>query len=422
MTAALAAQAGGYLSSGVTLEAAVRTVAATEGTVITASGNFGPSLVLTIGADGKPRARTWNVFTPGAYTANVVSTVAVNDGQPHHVAARYAIATGTLTLFVDGVVVASVVSTAGSGQIEAISNKVTAGGSTHTPAFNGLIAHAALTDGAVADARIADHAAALLNAFRGETVASRLARYNRWAGNAFGTITAVSTVATVGHFDTDGKSIADAIAAVSSVEDGLIFVAGDGTLVARGRATLLNATPSYTVPGPTAGQAARIRNTLKYSTNPLSGIVNDLTGTMPGGVTQHVINSASQDEWGHAEDSVDGPFIDEVALASVIEWRVNTEATPQPTPDGLSVRMSQLDDAVTTTLLGVDLGSVIAWTNMPGQAPAATDTGVVLGIEETYTPEDLLWTVTLAPNPGAQVLIADDPVRGLADSGFIAAY
>jgi hypothetical protein len=417
--AAIASNVGGFFSTGVVLEAAVRTTSVTEGAVAAAAGGFGPGLVLSVDADGKPRARCWNVFTPGTYTANAVSSVAVNDGQPHHLAARWTIATGVLDLYVDGVLRGTATAPAAD---YVSTDRVTIGGSTHLAPFDGLVAHVALTNSPLSGARIAEHAAALLTAFRGETVASRLARYNRWAGSPFGVVTAVSAVASVGHFDTAGKSVADAINAVSTIEDGITFVAGDGTLMARGRATLLGATAVYTVPGPTAGQASRVRNTLKYSTNPLGGIVNDLTGTAPGGITVRVIDSTSQGEWGHAEDSVDGPFIDENALNAVIEWRVATEATPQPYPDGLSVRMSQLDDATTTTILAVDLGHVIAWTNMPGQAPAVTDTGVVLGIEETYTPEDLLWTVTLAPSPGSDVWVLEDATFGAIDSTHRIAY
>ena len=69
------------------------------------------------------------------------------------------------------------------------------------------------------------------------------------------------------------------------------------------------------------------------------------------------------------------------------------------------------------------LGDVIAWTGMPDQAPSATDSGVVLGIEETYTHADLLWTATsVSATSGLNVLIFDDPVRGVLDSTNVFRY
>ncbi len=423
LAAKLSRQVAGFFSTGLTAETVVRTTTTIEGVMVGVGDFFGPRLLVSMDPDGKPRARLWQVFTPGVYAAEAVSTAAVNDGQPHHVAARWTTASGTLALFVDGSLVASDIASVGSSPMLLLSERVTVGGTTVLAApFTGLLAHVAVTDAALSNARISEHAAALLTGFRGEGVAARLARYNAWAGNPFGTVTDASNAALVGYYDTEGKSIADAIGAVATVEDGLTFVGGDGSLIARGRSTFINATPAYTIPGPLAGQASRVQGGLKYTSNPLTAVVNDMTGSMPGGVTQRVIDSGSINEWGRSTASVEGPFIDEAALAAVIEWRVNTDSEPVPDADGMEVRLSLLTDAETAALLAVDIGSVIAWTGMPSQAPTAADRGVVLGIDETYSSRDLLWGATLAPNPGALVLIADDPVRGLADHGFIAAY
>ena len=418
------ARRAGFFSDGVVLEAAVRTTSTTEGAIIAAAAAFGPSLILSMDANGKPRVRRWNVFTPGSYAANAVSTVAVNDGQPHHVAARWTIATGVLDLFVDGFLRGTDTAPPGPGGVIGdflVTDTVTVGGSTHLENFTGLVAHAAITDTALPDARIADHATALINGFLGESVASRLDRYNRWAGTAFAGTTISSPVATVGHFDTEGKSIMEAVAAVQTVEDGMTYVDGSGRLTMRGRPAFTSSTVTMTIPGPGAGQSARIRDTLTYTTDPRT-VVNDVTGTMTDGTTQRVISSTSIAEYGRVSDNVDGPFVSEPAMQSVLEWRVSTEATPTPQTNALSVRMSQLDDATTSSLLTLDMGLVVGWSGMPAQAPAAADSGVILGIEETYTPDDLLWTATVAPNYGATVMVADDPVKGHADSGYIAAY
>ena len=161
---------------------------------------------------------------------------------------------------------------------------------------------------------------------------------------------------------------------------------------------------------------------LSYTTNPRT-FVNDITGTMPGGITRRATDAASVAEYGRTTDTVEGPFATVEDLAAVIEWRVRTESTPRPAVEGLSVRLSQLDDADTAALLALDLGDVIAWTGMPDQAPSATDSGVVLGIEETYTHTDLLWTATsVSATSGLNVLIFDDPVRGVLDSTNVFGY
>ena len=226
----------------------------------------------------------------------------------------------------------------------------------------------------------------------------------------------------MGNYDTDGKSLTDGINAVASVEDGLAYINGAGVLTIRGRSAFVNDDPVFTIPGPTDGAANRVRGSLSYSTNPRT-FVNDITGTMPGGITYRAVDAASVAEYGRTTDTVEGPFATVEDLAAVIEWRVKTESTPRPAADGLSVRLSQLDDADTAALLALDLGDVIAWTGMPDQAPSATDSGVVLGIEETYTHADLLWTATsVSATSGLNVLIFDDPIRGVLDSTNVFGY
>ena len=415
---------GNYYYPSTTLEAAVTVDPATvtEGTVATVSGGYGPSLVITVGADGKPRARTWNVFTPGAWTASVIGATAINDDLVHHLAATWNNSTGTLALYVDGASAGSVVSSAGTGRFEANGDHITAGGSSHTPTLTGTVAYVAAFPSVLSGARIAEHAAGVLDGFTGETVAQRIARYNRWAGYAYPTITHIGTSAIVGNYDTEGKSLTDAINAVAAVEDGLAYIDGAGVLTIRGRSTFVNDDPVFTIPGPTDGAANRVRGSLSYSTNPRT-FVNDITGTMPGGITRRATDAASMLEYGRTADTVEGPFATVEDLAAVIEWRVKTESTPRPAVDGLSVRLSQLDDADTAALLALDLGDVIAWTGMPDQAPSATDSGVVLGIEETYTHADLLWTATsVSATSGLNVLIFDDPVRGVLDSTNVFGY
>lgn len=421
---ALRGPIGTYLSPNVTLEATVTvdSATATEGTAATISGGYGPTLVLTVGADGKPRARTWDVFTPGVWRASVIGAAAINDGNPHHLAATWTTTTGTLALYVDGVSAGSVVSTAGAGRHEANGDQVTAGGSSHTDPLTGTVAYVAAFRGVLSGARIAEHADGILDGFTGETVAQRIDRYNRWAGYPHPTITHIGTSAIVGNYDTDGKSLTDAINAIATVEDGLAYINGAGVLVIRGRSAFVNDDPVFTIPGPTDGAANRVRGSLTYSTNPRT-FVNDITGTMPGGITYRAVDAASVAEYGRTTATVEGPFATVEDLAAVIEWRVKTESTPRPAADGLSVRLSQLDDADTAALLALDLGDVIAWTGMPDQAPSATDSGVVLGIEETYTHADLLWTATsVSATSTVNVLIFDDPVRGVLDSTNVFGY
>ena len=420
----LATPVGTLFSPNVTLEAVVTVDPATvtEGTVATITGGYGPALVITVGADGKPRARTWNVFVAGVWRASVVGATAINDGRPHHLAATWTTATGTLALVVDGVGAGSVVSTAGAGKYEAAGTHVTAGGSSHTDALTGTVAYVAAFPSVLSGARIAEHANGALTGFTGDTVTERIDRYNRWAGTPHPIVDYVDPAAIVGNYDTDGKSLTDAINAVATVEDGLAYINGSGALILRGRSTLINTDPAFTIPGPTDGAANRVRGSLSYSTNPRT-FVNDITGTMPGGITYRATDAASVAEYGRTADTVEGPFATVEDLAAVIEWRVRTESTPRPTAEGLSVRLSQLDDADTADLLGLDLGDVIAWTGMPDQAPAATDSGVVLGIEETYTHADLLWTATaVSATSNVNVMITNDPVRGLTDAGNVAGY
>lgn len=416
LTGQMAGPVGSYLSNGVVITALVRTTAG--GHVHSIGDAFGDALTLSVNGSGQVVAATTNQFRP-ELNMTVTTSVVVNDGRPHVLVARWA-SDNTLAVFVDGAAAGGTTLAGGWTNHRRANITVSVGGNRYGATFTGTIANAAVFDAPLANGVIADLAAAPLTGFQGEPAASRLARYNRWAGSPFAVIDAAGATAQVGHFDTDGKGLTDCIDAVTVVEDGLAFVRGDGALVLRSRSSLIRPTVAVTLPGPGDGPSNVLRDGFTLREDP-EGVVNDLEGSRPGG-QQRVISSSSIDAYGRRSESIDGPFASDAALAAVLEWMLNTQSSPITKVDGLSVRLSQLDDTKTAAVLAADIGSVIGWNALPSQAPASSDTGVIVGLSEVYSSRDLLWTPDVAPNPGGDVWVIEDPVYGQLDSTHRISY
>lgn len=414
----LTSAAGSFFSTGLTVTALVRTTS--TGTVLAIGDKFGDTLTLAITAGGVT-ATTTNQFNPAVNMTTATSSP-VNDGQPHVITARWR-NDDTLSVHVDAAAPVSTTLAGGWSAHRRANVIIAVGGNRYGATFTGSIANVAAFDQPLSDAVIAEFGSAVLTGFLGESAQDRLARYNRWAGSPFAIIDAAGATSQVGHYDTEGKGLVDAVGAVATVEDGITYVRGDGALVLKSRVSFIAPSVVFTVTGPLGGDQNNImRDTVKLSVDPTRA-VNDVTGTRPGGGSQRVINSASQAKYGQRTAQVDGPFATDAAMASVLEWIVNTESDPTRQVEGLSVRLSQLNDYQTLQLLAADLGSTVGWSGLPSQATdAAAGTAAVFGLEETYSSTDLLWSAQVQPNPGVDVWIIEDPVYGALDSTHRIAY
>lgn len=407
-----------YFPTGATLIATIRTTSTTASAVASLSDEFGEKITLSIDATGKAVATTTNPILP-TYALTVTSAGTVNNGEPHVIAAKWD-NTGVLTLYVDSATPVTA-TTGGVAGPQGASTRMSVGGARGFGSFTGIIANVAAFASPLTDAVVAELVAATLTGFQGESPSDRITRYNRWAGGPFGTVSSTAVVSQIGYDNSTGKGLTDLLEGVAQVEDGLVYVRGDGSLKVKGRSSFYTTASAFTIPGPGNGDANRLQDSVAYTFDP-RWITNDVTGSRPGGPQQRVISSSSIDEYGRTTTSIDGPFASDEDLRAVIEWRLNTESTPTIVPEGVAVRLNQLNDADTASLLGVDLGDVIGWTGMPSQAPAATGTAVVLGIEETYTHDELRWEVALGPNFGGDVWILEDPVYGQINSTHRIAY
>lgn len=407
-----------YFPTGATLVATIRTTSSVASAFATIGDAFGEKLTLSIDATGKAVATTTNAVY-SAFALTVTSAGAVNDGEPHAIAAKWD-NTGVLSLYVDSGT-PTTISNGGTSGPQAASDRIGIGGARGFAGFTGIIANVAAFASPLTDAIVGDIIAATLTGFQGESPSDRITRYNRWAGMPFGTVTSTAVVSQIGYDDAAGKGLTDLLEGVGQVEDGLIFVKGDGSLKMQGRSAFYTTTAAVTIPGPGNGAANRLQDSLAYTFDP-RWITNDVTGSRPGGPQQRVISSTSIAEYGRTATSIEGPFASDEDLRAVIEWRLNTESAPAIVPEGVAVRLNQLSDADTATVLAVDLGDVVGWTGMPSQAPAAAGTAVVLGIEETYTHDDLRWEVALGPNFGGDVWVLEDPVYGQINSTHRIAY
>lgn len=416
-----------WLEGAVTLSAVIRTLAVGaapnvygSGSLIVSLGDrYGVAYSLALTTAGRAAARRTDIWT-GASTEVEWST-AINDGTPHHLALVATQTSGavTLRLYVDGVERAS---TSGLPQFGAY-DVVQVGTMSGRPAASGTISHVAVWPRALTEAEMVDLAAGHRTGWDGEPTNYRLARYARWAGVPTGDLSLDGDslyAGTMGHVATDGMSPWEALTLCDGVEGGALSEDGAGRVRFRGRRSGYDPTPTVTIPGPASPGGGLLRDTLQYGVDG-TGLVNDMQAARPGGATQRVVDSVSIEEHGVHSETVTIHAADDDQVSDILEWRVSTGSTPKPRASGVSVRLTRADDATTDALLDVEVGSKVALTGLPSQAPAATDLVAVDGVTETYSHTDgAVWTVETTPV--VPVWIVEHPVYGVLDGAPVVAY
>lgn len=309
----------------------------------------------------------------------------------------------------DGVSAGSVVSTAGAGKYEANGDLITAGGSSHTDPGRAPSPTSLPSTACCPAPRIAEHASGVLDGFTGETVAERIDRYNRWAGYPYPTVTHIGTTAVVGNYDTDRKSRPT-----------------PSTPPPPSRTASPSTGPGCSPSG--AGPAAQQRRSTGLHHPRPHGRRGQPGPGLP--VLLHRPPHVRQRHHRHHARRHHPPRHRLSLHRRVRAHHRHRRRTrhrrgprrrhrvarqdlfhPAPPRTACSVRLSQLDDADTAAC------SRSTWARrhrghpgMPDQAARRHRPGVVLGIEETYTHADLLWTATsVSATSTVNVLISTTP-------------
>lgn len=392
--------------------------------ITTASTPSGTSTLIRYldnGAGGRPVAALWLFIDSsgrlrGTYddglggTVTVSSSAVVTDGLTHHVALR---AAGTsLELYIDGLLDGTI-----AAGVVAISGYVYVGGDGLGNGYTGSISHVAMFDSAtpVGATEIAALSASGLTGFAGERTDQRVARLLDRAGVPSGSMALETGAQTTPAADAlEGVSIADAVVDVMTAENGLVFVAGDGTVIMQNRSHRAHrTTAAATLTAGDVGGDVEVLYDLDQG-------ANYVTATRPDGTAQLAQNPGSITE--HGTYPVDLGTLAVVTDAQALDaawWRVNGFSEPSVRLPGVTVDLLTQPTAFQQTVQGLEVSDRVALTGIPSNAPTVDDQ-IVEGWTETVhvTATDVEWSMQFNTSSWSteQVWILDDPVYSILDS------
>jgi hypothetical protein len=375
---------------------------------------------LSISATGKLQGVNW-AGDSAFYT--LTSAATVTDGATHHAVLREQLVASALTatLFLDGVSVGSF--TFAPWDIfrrDRLSAGATAGSGPAAPStlFNGVLAHVAVYNTYVDDARVLAHAQAGLTGFSGERSDQRIARLARYAGvpaSEVSTETGLSLSLT-NQMTTGAQPIA-LMQDVVKTESGVLFDAGDGVLTFHARSHRYNSASALTL---SAG-GTELDGDLQPKLDD-QGMANDITATRTGGVTLRAADTASIDDHGVYRDDLQLLTTDDAEVFDAAYWNLNTRSSPLVRVSTCSVNLHNASSAQKTAILARELGDKITLAGLPAQAPSTSMGCFIEGVSEQITPEVHRVEYNLSPAAQAGVWTLDSPTQSVLGSTTRLAY
>jgi hypothetical protein len=341
------------------------------------------------------------------------------DGLPHAIIAR-GDHLSLYSVWVDGVSLSPFAgSVLGANYLETLSPgflTLGGGGTTRlgaTSSFNGSISHFSL-DFALTDtwtSVIAQINTALLGSPL--STQSAILKALGWRGQAAGALVDAGVTDSISSKELGNSSLAAVLGSINESEAGTLYVDGQDRLTWRNRSTLLS--PTISLAGSDIDPATifntdiqGIATVVRWSQLQVSGSVaaGDVTtiGEISGSVTS--ISTVPGDGADHAS------------------WVANTSPRG-PYIGGLSIDLMTATSATATAVATAGILTKVVLTGMPSQAPPASTTLEVVGVEETISLTD--WTVKFTTKPAGpgsarDVLIWDDATYGFWDAGHRWAY
>lgn len=268
-----------------------------------------------------------------------------------------------------------------------------------TTVFDGTIAHVAVYDSALSDARVAEHYASGTTGFVGESSDERVARIAAWVGVPTAEISAEpGNTQSMAFQDTAGAAPLSALLDVTHTEDGLLFDAGTGTLTFHARGHRYTTASSLTLSATTQ----QIESDLQPKLDDF-GLLNDVTVATPT-YSVHVVDSTSKAAHGEYNATVTLLTTSDLEADDAANYKVAAYADPLVRVAGATVQVIAQPPADITAILAVELGDRVTLAGLPSQAPASSTDFFVEGISETIGSEGQgwLWTANLSPVLGTQ--------------------
>lgn len=243
-----------------------------------------------------------------------------------------------------------------------------------------------------------------------ETSTARFLRVCSYAGMN-GVVSGVG-LSTVGRQQLNGRSILEALEEIARAELSAVDVDGAGVPHLAPRDARYNAPVSLTL----TAKDVDLGTTFDMDDSP---IVNDVTGTRPGGPQIREVNAASVTQHGTHTDSLDLIVADDVQLASIVQWTANSNADPlTPRVDQLAVDAWVKQATVDlTALFGCTLNSRIRVVDLPASAPTPTLDLFVEGVSDVIKRDGWKRTFnTSEVSASGAVMQLDSDVYSVLDS------
>lgn len=400
----------GGTANAFTLEAWFRTEGATVSRAIaSAESAAGGRIELLIDAAGKLQGSNFS-GSDGTNLVVLTSAASVNDGLTHHAVYTLVFSGGTYTLrlYLDGVQVDT--GTFGGGGLGFL-QQLRIGGRKNTNLFAGTISHVAAYSATLSAARVLEHYNVGANGLAGERTDQRLGRLADYIAIPTADRNFDVGDGTMGAQATSGKQPVEAFREVEAVEDGQLFVAGDGDLTFHKRSRRYNVTPAVTL------TASQIFDDLVFPGEDF-GLTNDMTVTRPGGSPARYVDQASIDEFGLYRDSKEVPAATDAATFSAASWRVGNYGTPRVRVPNVTVelaRLEQIAPSQVALLLTTDISTKLRLSSLPAQAPASSVDVFVEGGTETF--DGLTWRISFNTSPGDFQQVWQLGVAGFSELG-----
>lgn len=281
---------------------------------------------------------------------------------------------------------------------------------SYTLAFAGVMVHRRALSGAEALAVTRQ-----VSPWGGDTAAQRadtLKQFGPIAASATGTFTA-----TMSTQDLAGKSLADALAECATAEAGQLFIGTDGWPTLTSRAWRTAAALAFTIP-------AHALSTDTSWTLDDQQLVNSATvDRMVGDQTAATVTARNDDSvatYGEQTTAV-SLFVDtDAQLLERANAEANMFATATPRSSDLTVDLITKAATISpATLLAADVGSRIAVSGMPTEAPTQTQF-YVAAIADKITHTG--WERTFTVSPRLDWWTLQDATSGQLDSTFVLAF
>jgi hypothetical protein len=215
-----------------------------------------------------------------------------------------------------------------------------------------------------------------------------------------------------------GTNALEYLQLVAQSDLGVIYAARNGVFTFRDRHHLVLSNIAATFADDGTG-IPFVGVGLQYGTELL---YNRVTVTRAGGTAQVSQDATSQVDYRVRSLSADGLLMTTDAVAKdLADYLVSIYAQPELRINQIEIELAGMASTQQTTVLGLDLQSLVDVTYTPnGVGAAITRECIVEGIEHQITPSSHRVRLTLGDALGRYSFVLDDPILGVLDSSVLA--